>query len=182
MHNCYSNRVYICTVTVTLQIIILLISQFGSLFSLSSSSEKNSGFSLLPHILTPPLQTNTPTRTIQHRNTPTWTNQQIANGSMMPTMPMEMLFVGQRKWIGGSVVEISVSRSIGSVDRCLWNRSVLVEEIIIFFSPSSYSSPLTSSHNKTIKSLLPQPQPLSLRNLGVTSVILKSLFREKSSS
>ena len=80
------------------------------------------------------------------------------------------------------MVEISVSRSIGSVDRCLWNRSVLVEEIIVFFSPSSYSSPLTSSHNKTTKSLLPQPQPLSLRNLGVTNVIPKSLFREKSLS
>ena len=50
---------YAYTVTVALHIIILLISQFGSIFSLSSSFETNSGFSLLPHILAPLLQTNT---------------------------------------------------------------------------------------------------------------------------
>ena len=50
---------YAYTVTVALHIIILLISQFGSIFSLSSSFETNSGFSRLLHILAPPLQTNT---------------------------------------------------------------------------------------------------------------------------
>ena len=51
------------------------------------------------------------------------------------------------------MVEISVSRSIGSVDQCLWKRLVLVGEIIVFFSPSSCSSLLTSSHNKTTLAL-----------------------------
>ena len=55
--------VHICTVIVACVFDILIIFQFGSLFSLSSSSktnfETNSGFSLLPHILAPLLQTNT---------------------------------------------------------------------------------------------------------------------------
>ncbi|KAF3946489.1 hypothetical protein CMV_027247, partial [Castanea mollissima] len=84
----------------------------------------------------------------------------------------KMMFVGQWNWIGGSVVEISIFESIGSVDQCLWKRSVLVEEIIVFFSPIDYafflslspsfcSSPQTSSCNKTTKSPLSQPQPLN---------------------
>ena len=60
--------VHICTVIVVLHIIILLISQFGSLFSLSScfetNSEMNSDFSFLPHILTLLLQTNTSQKSI----------------------------------------------------------------------------------------------------------------------
>ena len=97
--------------------------------SLSLSPKRTQKSSPLSHLLFSLLQSNTPIRTIQHRahtNTPTQINQPIAYGSMAPT---EMPFVGQRKWISGSVVEISISRSTRSVDQCLWSRLVLVEEI-----------------------------------------------------
>ena len=72
----------------------------------------------------------------KHTNTPTRTNKQIAYGSAAPA---EIPFVGQRKWIGGAVVEISVYGPTGSVDQYLWKRSMLVEEIIVFFSPIAYA-------------------------------------------
>ena len=36
-------------------------------------------------------------------------------------------------------MEINVSRSTGLVDQCLWKRSVLVEEVNIFFSPIAFA-------------------------------------------
>ena len=81
-------------------------------------------------------QSNTET----HKHTHTHTNK-----------PTDSLWIGDAsrdavcgstkvdQWIGGSVVEINVSGSTGLVDQCLWKRSVLVEEINIFFSPIAFA-------------------------------------------
>ena len=99
---------------------------FSFSFSLSSPFETNSSSFLLPHLLFPLLQSNTPIRTIQHGDTQTHPHRQT-NRQLMDRWRRRRC----RLWVNGSgsVVEISISRSIGSVDQCLWKRSLLVEEI-----------------------------------------------------
>ena len=103
---------------------------FSFSLSLSSPSKMNSGFfsSLSSSFFSVTEQhTHKDNPTQRHTNTPTRINQPIAYGS---TALAKMPFVGQQKWISGSMVEINIFGSIGSVDQCLWSRSVVVEEII----------------------------------------------------
>ena len=142
---------HICTVTVNVYPIILLISHSHLFFSLFSVHNELSDFSS-PHLLFPQIHTNTPTHkhihtdksTQRYTNTPThkqthtdkpterqigaWLERSMLDRCLIGTIGAWSMLVGQREWvlmlaaeIGAWLERFSTCASV-IVGQCLWQR------------------------------------------------------------